>query len=83
MPGRCKDGEPVTIGQAEIEDGGIIIDQLERGTGVGRRGGNVDRKAASAELRFQDALEARFIFDDQYTHALSPLTRRCLVESTA
>jgi hypothetical protein len=44
-----------------------MVDQLERGAGIGRGGGNVDREADLAELRFEDTGEAVFIFDDQKT----------------
>jgi hypothetical protein len=54
-PRRGEDGKAVTIGQAEIENRGIVIDELDRSIGVCRRAGNVDSEPDIAELRLQNA----------------------------
>ena len=60
-------GETITIGQAKIEDGRVIADQLECDAGILRRTGNVDGEADFAEPGLQDTGQALFILDDQKT----------------
>ena len=67
LPRSRQNREPVTIGQAKVEDGGVIIDQLERGAGISGRAGDVDGKTGIAEFRLQNAGKAVFILDNQKT----------------
>ena len=67
LPRSRQHGKPITIGQAKIEDCRVIVDQLEHRGGIGSRGGDVDREADLAELRFEDTGQAVLIFDDQKT----------------
>jgi hypothetical protein len=67
LPRGRQNGEPVTIGQAQVEDGGVIVDKLECGAGIGARGGNIDGETDGAEFGLQDAGKAVFILDDQKT----------------
>src|SRR5215472_13335478 len=67
LPRSRQNSEPVTIRQAKVEDGGVIIDKLERGDGIGGRAGDVDGKTDIAEFRLKDAAKAVFILDDQKT----------------
>jgi hypothetical protein len=62
-PCSCQDREAIAIRQAEIKDRDIIIDQLERGLGIGCGAGNVDGKAGLAEIRLQYPRQPVFILD--------------------
>ena len=66
-----QDGEAVTIGQAKVEDHGIIIDNFQRGVGIRRRTDDVDGEADIAEFRLQDARQPIFVLDNQQPHGLA------------
>jgi hypothetical protein len=63
----AKTVSPSPSGQAKVKDRRVTADQLERGAGIGGRGGNIDGKTDIAEFRLQDAGKAVFILDDQKT----------------
>ena len=65
-------GEPVDLGQAEIEDHRVVILGRAEVMAVLAVGGEVDRIAGALERRAQLPPEVGFVFDDQNAHCYSP-----------
>ena len=65
-------GQPVDLGQAEVEDDRVVVFGRAEIMAVLAVGGEIDGIAGAFERRAQLAPEIGFVLDDQNAHAMLP-----------
>ncbi len=60
--------QPIAVGQAEIENGGVIGPDLQRSARIGAKSDCVHREAGTRQRRAEDLHDAHFVLNDQEPH---------------